>query len=337
MWNFNVSDPHATTGTIDVTSSIILPPVTITDNPNPQTTSPPPSSHVLGTRTITPPPEPHSSTTQGPFPTIHWTVGPPGPICSVGCGALCAIFCTGTCGLECAGIGAGGKDPFADPTDPDPPEDPDCEDEHEYPYCTVYVSSTIPPNQSTYSTTSTTVCTTQTACSGQGSTTTTTISTSTTHGVLTPENIDPAPTAGPAELSSIAANLGSMAASWDSIYGYSAMTSVQTSNCQSCTLEAGTTVTCGLVNGCVPGSSTSVPPPSSTPTPPAPSVTSTNNKGSGLCLSIGQSGKVNGLNMCQVAYRRYVDDYLYTEYTSYTVSCDLVVSMAPQHRIGTHC
>lgn len=53
-------------------------------------------------------------------------------------------------------------------------------------------------------------------------------------------------------------------------------------------------------------------------TPPAPTQTSSNNKGSGLCRAIGDTGYIDGNNMCQIAYHKYIDDHLYTQYTSYT-------------------
>lgn len=55
------------------------------------------------------------------------------------------------------------------------------------------------------------------------------------------------------------------------------------------------------------------PPPSTSLTPPVPSQTSSNNKGSSLCSSIGST-------TCRDAYSQYNDIYLYTAYTSYILS-----------------
>lgn len=130
-WEYTVTDTDSATSvskTFYPTSSILPPPFTITDEPNPTVT-----------RTITPPPFPYSfvapseeptgtssptsSTTAiagGPFPIVTYRPGPPGPICKSGCGWPCLIFCDTPCLLNCPD----GGDDFSDPSDPDPPPRP---------------------------------------------------------------------------------------------------------------------------------------------------------------------------------------------------------------------
>jgi hypothetical protein len=45
---------------------------------------------------------------------------------------------------------------------------------------------------------------------------------------------------------------------------------------------------------------------------------SSNDKGSSLCKNLG----VSNLNPCQTAYHLYSDDFLYQQYTSYTITDD---------------
>lgn len=136
-WEYTVTDTNTdstVTKTFYVTSSILPPPFTITNDPNPLSESG--VTHPPVTRTITPPPYPYSFTQPSSqpttttssstgvvaaiFPIVTYKPGTPGPICKSGCGSPCLIFCSGPCLLNC---GDGGND-FVDPKDPDPPKRP---------------------------------------------------------------------------------------------------------------------------------------------------------------------------------------------------------------------
>lgn len=107
--------------TYQLTTSLVPPPLTITNDPNP--TSEPGVTHPPVTRTITPPPYPHTTSISDntELPTISIDIGPPGPLCKTGCGSKCRIFCSGPCGLFCPGVDGGGGNGFDDPKDPDRP------------------------------------------------------------------------------------------------------------------------------------------------------------------------------------------------------------------------
>ncbi|KJX95798.1 hypothetical protein TI39_contig1039g00004 [Zymoseptoria brevis] len=101
------------------------------------------------------------------------------------------------------------------------------------------------------------------------------------------------------------------------------------SNCKSCVGVVGSPVSCSFEYGCTPIPPTSSPPPPPPPSPPpsttpATKETKSNNKGSGLCVSLKDETAKNleGQNMCQVAYSRYLDKELYTDFTSYTYTGD---------------
>lgn len=127
MWNWPVTDTNTKTAIYTLTSSILPPPFTVLDDPNPQRSSG--VSHPPVTRTITPPPYPWPSSSRSGNPTtttssttvigglipVHFTTGTPGPICKTGCGRKCFIFCGFPCLLNC-----GGGD-FPDPIDTLPP------------------------------------------------------------------------------------------------------------------------------------------------------------------------------------------------------------------------
>lgn len=104
------------------TRSILPPPFTITNHPNPL--EEPTVTHPPVTRTITPPPYPYSFTRDPEDPVVDPIVtirpGPPGPICRSRCGSPCLLFCEYPCLLNCPD---GGND-FIDPSAPDPPPRP---------------------------------------------------------------------------------------------------------------------------------------------------------------------------------------------------------------------
>ncbi|KAJ6084467.1 hypothetical protein N7486_011267 [Penicillium sp. IBT 16267x] len=129
VWNWNITIPSATVTTYHPVSSILPPPITIIDDPNPASITG--VVHPPVTRTITVPPYPYQSDDIDPFfPTITFTTGPPGPSCTGGCGHKCHIFCGGPCLTDCDG--GNNSNDFNDPVDPDPPKThvhckgPDC-------------------------------------------------------------------------------------------------------------------------------------------------------------------------------------------------------------------
>ncbi|KAK4209912.1 pectate lyase superfamily protein-domain-containing protein [Rhypophila decipiens] len=157
-WNVNItsrseepsdSDDPAGLFTIKPTRSILPPPFTIVDDPDPEdkgTTNPP------NTRTITPPPYPWPTANEEPdpdptdepdlpedsddddddVPVIVHKDGPPKPKCKSNCGTRCrlGIFCNMPCLLFC-----GGKEhvkfDFFDSNDPFRPLDPNDPDNKE--------------------------------------------------------------------------------------------------------------------------------------------------------------------------------------------------------------
>ncbi|CAJ2505830.1 Uu.00g132240.m01.CDS01 [Anthostomella pinea] len=147
FWNTVI--PNSTDVTaIWLTTSVLSPPFTITDDPDPLSQG---VTHPPVTRTITPPPWPYSFSTptssSSPPPdetgttTSHVPVaisvvtdGPPGPSCTANCGYSCIVFCNKPC-LFCPPGPPGGPSSdsgFIDPDDPNPPpfpEDDDPEDD----------------------------------------------------------------------------------------------------------------------------------------------------------------------------------------------------------------
>ncbi|KAM5505126.1 putative chitinase [Microsporum canis] len=124
VWNYIITDTEIITPTVQLTRSIIPPPLTITNNPNPESKSG--ISHPPVTRTVTPPPYPHTTIIPGiHLPTVTVKPGPPGPLCKSGCGTKCHIFCNGLCWPSCSGKGSSGGDGFFDPNDPNRPRTPD--------------------------------------------------------------------------------------------------------------------------------------------------------------------------------------------------------------------
>lgn len=119
VWNVNIT-AGVTGSLLTVTRSILPPPFTITDSPNPR--SEPGVTHPPVHRTITPPPFPHiapkpTSSQPGDIPPLsHTSKAPPGPTCKSGCGSKCKYFCVGPCLLDCVDPPGG----FRDPIDPNP-------------------------------------------------------------------------------------------------------------------------------------------------------------------------------------------------------------------------
>ncbi|KAE8310127.1 hypothetical protein BDV41DRAFT_400350 [Aspergillus transmontanensis] len=117
FYNWNITDKNTTHLVGALIPSIRLPPIVITDDPNPlKETS---VSHTPAvTRTIHLPPWPW--TTDGAkYPRITFTQGgPPGPTCTAGCGTLCTQFCDGPCLNNCGDTSS--RD-FISPLDDDPP------------------------------------------------------------------------------------------------------------------------------------------------------------------------------------------------------------------------
>ena len=137
VWHYTVSNSNSAStvnSSFYVTSSIRLPPFTITNDLNPK--SSPGVSHPPVTRTITPPPYPYTFTipgnTQQPtpsatntknpavFPIVTYKPGPPGPICRSGCGKPCLLFCVLPCLLDCVDR----PFDFGNPKNPRPPARP---------------------------------------------------------------------------------------------------------------------------------------------------------------------------------------------------------------------
>lgn len=113
LWNVNVTS--GSSALISITPSILPPPFTITDNPNPL--NQPSITHPLQIRTITPPPFPYSTIApghEGDHPLTHVS-GPPKPHCLLGCGHKCTgLFCHLLYLLDCDASPPG----FLDPDDP---------------------------------------------------------------------------------------------------------------------------------------------------------------------------------------------------------------------------
>ncbi|RAL14681.1 bacteriodes thetaiotaomicron symbiotic chitinase [Aspergillus homomorphus CBS 101889] len=120
--NWNITDSKVTSTVGMLIPSVELPPVIVTDDPNPLketgvTHSP------LGTRTVTIPPWPWW-TTGTTYPSITFTQGDPaGPTCTANCGHKCYSFCSGPCLTDC---GPESSASFIDPLDPDAPSVSKC-------------------------------------------------------------------------------------------------------------------------------------------------------------------------------------------------------------------
>lgn len=124
LWNVNVTVTETDTSSVFyITSSVLPPPFTITDDRNPLSQSGVTNPPV--TRTITPPPYPYSTTSPGSndHPPLTWKPGPPGPECLTGCGHKCLLFCSHPCLLLCSEQGNDFNDPI-DPDSPGPPTKP---------------------------------------------------------------------------------------------------------------------------------------------------------------------------------------------------------------------
>ena len=126
VFAYKVTDTTEPSITFTVMSSILPPPFTITDDPDPLSQQG--VMHPPITRTITPPPYPYFTTSGGDdqstkissaesFPTVTYKSGPPGPPCKLLCGKPCVVFCGGPCLIDCTDAG----DDFPDPIDPPPP------------------------------------------------------------------------------------------------------------------------------------------------------------------------------------------------------------------------
>jgi glucan 1,3-beta-glucosidase len=93
VWNTEILG-NVTSAIIWPTSSILPPPILVTDDPDPLSQSG--VSHPPQTRTIYPPPFPYITTTSShdpKLPPITYTSGPPKPTCHSGCGSKCHIWC----------------------------------------------------------------------------------------------------------------------------------------------------------------------------------------------------------------------------------------------------
>ncbi|KAH7123358.1 hypothetical protein B0J13DRAFT_152964 [Dactylonectria estremocensis] len=138
LWNHNIPEGSSET-LLWLTWSIIPPPFTITNDPNPENKTG--VTHSAVTRTIYPPPWPYSfnTPTTTPIPTVtHGTstlhssvhvatqTGKPGPKCTSNCGHKCIIFCYTPCvpGVCPPGSLGGGDSDFWDPSDPNHPPGP---------------------------------------------------------------------------------------------------------------------------------------------------------------------------------------------------------------------
>ncbi|KAF7159650.1 hypothetical protein CNMCM5623_005030 [Aspergillus felis] len=129
-YNWNISD--LVTGTIGtLIPSIEIPPVVITDHPNPLNETG--VTHLpLVTRTVSIPQWPWN-TDGTKYPSVTFTQGnPPGPTCTANCGHRCYGFCDGPCLSNC---GTQSSSSFIDPLDTDAPSvsncaGSDCKDGH---------------------------------------------------------------------------------------------------------------------------------------------------------------------------------------------------------------
>ncbi|KAL1963031.1 hypothetical protein VTN77DRAFT_8779 [Rasamsonia byssochlamydoides] len=98
VWGVTISAGQTGPLTIEMTSSIDIPPITLAEYPNTQAASSTTLSPL--TKTVTVPPYPWSQTTKDPSlntKTTSWTSGAPSPLCTANCGHQCQAFCSGPC------------------------------------------------------------------------------------------------------------------------------------------------------------------------------------------------------------------------------------------------
>ena len=121
LWNVNITSGGLSSSLIYITSSILPPPFTISDDQNPQSQQG--VTHLSVTRTITPLPYPYATTSPGPqdHPPLTHVSGHSRHPCKIGCGHKCrGFFCHVPCLLDCISPPPGFHDPV-DPDDSNPP------------------------------------------------------------------------------------------------------------------------------------------------------------------------------------------------------------------------
>ncbi|KAF4251149.1 hypothetical protein CNMCM8057_006996 [Aspergillus fumigatus] len=120
-YNWNISD-IVTSSIGTLIPSIEIPPVVVTDDPNPLNETG--ITHLpLVTRTVSIPPWPWN-TDGTKYPSVTFTEGdPPGPTCTANCGHKCYRFCHGPCLSDC---GTESSSSFIDPLDADAPSVSKC-------------------------------------------------------------------------------------------------------------------------------------------------------------------------------------------------------------------
>ncbi|KAJ5441849.1 hypothetical protein N7491_004255 [Penicillium cf. griseofulvum] len=124
--NWNITEANATQLVGTLWPSIPLPPVTITDDPNPLNETG--VSHPAVTRTVYLPPWPWYTDNENPSKVTFTQGNPPGPTCTANCGQICTEFCGGPCLNNCDDLS---YSDFVDPIDNNPPlvapfSGPDC-------------------------------------------------------------------------------------------------------------------------------------------------------------------------------------------------------------------
>ncbi|PNP39417.1 hypothetical protein TGAMA5MH_08623 [Trichoderma gamsii] len=173
IWNTLIPD-NVTSAIIYPTSSILPPPIVVTDNPNPLKQSG--VTHPPQTRTIYPPPFPYltsSTSHDSHLPTLTYKSSMPKPTCKSGCGSVCHYWChacnpllpsflggcTGSdfCTLFCPPGTGPGNDGSGDPNDPDSDNGDDDDDE-----CSTITTSDC--RTDCISTSCTTTCSTYEGC-----------------------------------------------------------------------------------------------------------------------------------------------------------------------------
>lgn len=174
VWNVELTGTQLSTSpTFQVTSSVLPPPFTITDDPNPESQAG--VSHPPVTRIITPPPYPYSQTAPDPhFPSVTFKHGPPLAQCKIGCGTHCLIFCSHPCLIGC---GPGGGSDFPDPINPNPPNNPNKANEQSSSDCTTRTASSCGVQCNANPSSCSTTCSTTSGCSVTDTTDSVTITT----------------------------------------------------------------------------------------------------------------------------------------------------------------
>lgn len=124
--NWNITEANATQLVGTLWPSIPLPPVTVTDDPNPLNETG--VSHPAVTRTVHLPPWPWYTDNENPSKVTFTQGNPPGPTCTANCGQVCTEFCGGPCLNNCDDLS---YSDFVDPIDNNPPSvapcsGPDC-------------------------------------------------------------------------------------------------------------------------------------------------------------------------------------------------------------------